>query len=44
MNIYKITFNDVYSIYAIVNLTDYTNNLPILIINPDTLSISKINN
>ncbi len=44
MNIYKITFSDVFSIDSYVNLSDYTNNTPILIINPDTLSISKINN
>ena len=44
MNIYKITFNDIYNSNSQVNLCEYVNDIPILIINPDTLSICKLNN
>jgi hypothetical protein len=44
MNVFKVTDGDIYSVNHIINLNQYSLSTPIVIINPDTLSISRIDN
>ena len=44
INVYRVTDIDVYSVNNLINLNQYSSSTPIVIINPDTLSICRIDN
>ncbi len=44
INVYKVTDLDVYNVNHVINLNQYSSSTPIVIFNPDTLSICRFNN